>query len=107
MAITVKIPAQLRATTDGEDELEVSGDTVGEALDAVFESCLARERSCPGAVVHNQRLSHVTQVRARKRDETLGSGFSEPALAELRTASVAIAAVGACQQLTKLEVADM
>ena len=36
MAITVKIPAQLRAATDGEDELEVDGGTVGEALDAVF-----------------------------------------------------------------------
>ena len=38
MAVTVKIPAQLRVATDGEEELEVEGDTVGEALDAVFES---------------------------------------------------------------------
>jgi sulfur-carrier protein len=37
MSITVKIPAQLRAVTDGEGELEVEGETVGEALDAVFE----------------------------------------------------------------------
>jgi MoaD family protein len=36
MAITVKIPAQLRAVTDGEDAVEVEGGTVGEALDAVF-----------------------------------------------------------------------
>jgi sulfur-carrier protein len=36
MAVTVKIPAQLRATTDGASELEVEGGTVGEALDAVF-----------------------------------------------------------------------
>jgi molybdopterin synthase sulfur carrier subunit len=36
MAITVKIPSQLRAATGGEDALEVDGDTVGEALDAVF-----------------------------------------------------------------------
>ena len=36
MAITVKIPAQLRAATGGEGELEVDGATVGEALDAVF-----------------------------------------------------------------------
>jgi MoaD family protein len=36
MAITVKIPAQLRAATGGEGELEVEGATVGEALDAVF-----------------------------------------------------------------------
>ena len=37
MAITVKIPAQLRGVTAGEGEVEVTGETVGEALDAVFE----------------------------------------------------------------------
>src|SRR6476620_1677441 len=37
MSITVKIPAQLRAATGGEGELEVEGSTVGEALDAVFD----------------------------------------------------------------------
>ena len=37
MAVTVKIPSQLRPATDGEGELEVEGDTVGEALDAVFD----------------------------------------------------------------------
>lgn len=36
MAVTVKIPAQLRSVTDGEGEIEVDGDTVGAALDAVF-----------------------------------------------------------------------
>ena len=37
MAVTVKIPAQLRAVTGGEAETEVEGATVGEALDALFE----------------------------------------------------------------------
>jgi sulfur-carrier protein len=37
MAITVKIPSQLRGVTDGEGEVEVDGGTVGEALDAVFD----------------------------------------------------------------------
>ena len=37
MAVTVKIPTQLRAVTGGEGELEVEGTTVGEALDAVFD----------------------------------------------------------------------
>lgn len=37
MSVTVKIPAQLRAATGGEGELEVEGSTVGEALDAVFD----------------------------------------------------------------------
>jgi MoaD family protein len=36
MGVTVKIPAQLRAATNGESELSVDGSTVGEALDAVF-----------------------------------------------------------------------
>jgi MoaD family protein len=38
MPITVKIPTQLRAATGGEAEVEVSGATVGEALDAVFDA---------------------------------------------------------------------
>jgi len=38
MPVTVKIPTQLRAATDGQAELEVSGSTVGEVLDAVFET---------------------------------------------------------------------
>jgi molybdopterin synthase sulfur carrier subunit len=37
MAVTVKIPAQLRAATGGEAEVEVDGNTVGDALDAVFD----------------------------------------------------------------------
>ena len=38
MAVTVKIPTQLRAATGGEAEVEVAGSTVGEVLDAVFEA---------------------------------------------------------------------
>ena len=38
MSVTVKIPTQLRAATGGEAELEVEGGTVGEVLDAVFDS---------------------------------------------------------------------
>jgi sulfur-carrier protein len=38
MAVTVKIPTQLRAATGGEAEVEVPGSTVGEALDAVFDA---------------------------------------------------------------------
>jgi sulfur-carrier protein len=37
MAVTVKIPSQLRGVTEGEGEIQVDGGTVGEALDAVFE----------------------------------------------------------------------
>jgi sulfur-carrier protein len=37
MAVTVKIPTQLRAATGGAGELQVEGATVGEVLDAVYE----------------------------------------------------------------------
>ncbi len=37
MAITVKIPTQLRSATGGEAEAAVDGDTVGEVLDGLYE----------------------------------------------------------------------
>jgi molybdopterin synthase sulfur carrier subunit len=37
MAVTVKIPSQLRAATGGEAEIDVEGATVGEALEVVFD----------------------------------------------------------------------
>jgi MoaD family protein len=37
MAVTVKIPTQLRAATDGEASTEVEGTTVGEVLDALYD----------------------------------------------------------------------
>jgi sulfur-carrier protein len=36
MAVTVKIPTQLRAATDGESSTTVDGETVGEVLDALY-----------------------------------------------------------------------
>ena len=38
MAVTVKIPTQLRAATNGLAEIEAEGSTVGEVLDSVFAS---------------------------------------------------------------------
>ncbi len=35
MAVTVKIPTQLRAATEGEGTANVDGSTVGEVLDAL------------------------------------------------------------------------
>ena len=37
MAVTVKIPTQLRAATDGDASAEVEGATVGEVLDALYD----------------------------------------------------------------------
>jgi molybdopterin synthase sulfur carrier subunit len=36
MAVTVKIPTQLRAATGGDAETSVDGGTVGEVLDALY-----------------------------------------------------------------------
>ena len=36
MAVTVKIPTQLRAATDGQAAATVDGATVGEVLDALY-----------------------------------------------------------------------
>ena len=37
MAVTVKIPTQLRAATGGDAETSVTGGTVGEVLDALYD----------------------------------------------------------------------
>ena len=37
MAVTVKIPTQLREATGGEASAEVLGETVGEVLDALYD----------------------------------------------------------------------
>jgi MoaD family protein len=37
MAVSVKIPTQLRAATEGESHATVDGSTVGEVLDALYE----------------------------------------------------------------------
>ena len=47
MAVTVSIPTQLRAVTGGDGEAEVSGGTVGEVLDALFDQYEdLRDRIC-------------------------------------------------------------
>jgi sulfur-carrier protein len=37
MPVSVKIPTQLRAATEGDSTAEVEGSTVGEVLDALYE----------------------------------------------------------------------
>lgn len=37
MAVTVKLPTQLRAVTGGVSEAQLEGKTVGEVLDGLFE----------------------------------------------------------------------
>jgi MoaD family protein len=37
MAVSVKIPTQLRSATGGDAQADVAGSTVGEVLDALYE----------------------------------------------------------------------
>jgi molybdopterin synthase sulfur carrier subunit len=37
MAVSVKIPTQLRSATDGESVAQVEGGTVGEVLDSLYD----------------------------------------------------------------------
>ena len=47
MAVTVKIPTQLRPAADGAAQADVDGQTVGEVLDALFDRFgELRERIC-------------------------------------------------------------
>ena len=45
MAVSVKIPTQLRAATEGESQATVDGSTVGEVLDALYERYEAEGRA--------------------------------------------------------------
>ncbi len=71
MVVTVKIPAQLRAVTDGEDEVEVDGATVGEALDAVFDAHVdLRER-----ITEDGELRRFVNVYVGGEDIRFGDGL--------------------------------
>ena len=58
MAVTVKIPAQLRVVTDGEEAIDVEGATVGEVLDAVF----ARHEDLEERITDNGDLRRFVNV---------------------------------------------
>jgi molybdopterin synthase sulfur carrier subunit len=77
MAITVKIPAQLRVVTDGEDEIEVDGSTVGEALDAVFE----RHEDLRERITENGDLRRFVNVYVAGEDIRFKDGL-ETGIAE-------------------------
>lgn len=77
MAVTVKIPSQLRGTTDGEAEIEVEASTVGEALEAVFDLHSGlRER-----ITQNGDLRRFVNVYVSGEDIRFQDGL-ETAIAE-------------------------
>lgn len=71
MPVTVKIPAQLRAVTGGEGELEVEGSTVGEALDAVFDA----HEGLKERITENGDLRRFVNVYVSGEDIRFGEGL--------------------------------
>lgn len=64
MAVKVKIPTQLRASTDGESVTSVEGETVGEALDALF----ARYEDLRERITEDGELRRFVNVYVRGED---------------------------------------
>lgn len=74
MPVTVKVPAQLRAVTGGEGEVEVDGETVGEALDALFSKHAdLRER-----ITQNGDLRRFVNVYVAGEDIRFKNGLDTP-----------------------------
>ncbi len=74
MAVTVKIPAQLRATTGGESELSVEGGTVGQALDAVF----AQHGGLRERIMDSGELRRFVNVYVSGEDIRFQDGLQTP-----------------------------
>jgi sulfur-carrier protein len=74
MAVTVKIPAQLRAATGGESELSVDGATVGEALDAVY----AEHGDLRDRITESGELRRFVNVYVSGEDIRFQDGLSTP-----------------------------
>jgi molybdopterin synthase sulfur carrier subunit len=74
MAVIVKIPAQLRAATDGTSELEVDGATVGEALDEVF----SRHGDLRERITDSGELRRFVNVYVAGEDIRFKDGLETP-----------------------------
>jgi MoaD family protein len=70
MAVTVKIPTQLRAATGGSAELEAEGSTVGEVLDAVF----AEHEGLRDRITQEGELRRFVNVYVGGEDIRFGEG---------------------------------
>ena len=74
MAVTVKIPAQLRGLTGNESEAQVEGGSVGEALDALY----ARFDGLRDRITENGELRRFVNVYAGGEDIRFGQGLATP-----------------------------
>ncbi len=74
MAVTVKVPAQLRAVTNGEGEIEVEGSTVGEVLDAVYN----RHEELRERITEDGSLRRFINVYVSGEDIRFQDGLDTP-----------------------------
>jgi sulfur-carrier protein len=74
MAVTVRIPAQLRSLTNGEGETEVEASSVGEALELVFE----RYDGLRDRITENGEMRRFVNVYAGGEDIRFGKGLDTP-----------------------------
>ena len=74
MAVTVKIPAQLRALTGNESEAQVEAGSVGEALDAVY----ARYEGLRDRITEDGELRRFVNVYVGGEDIRFGQGLDTP-----------------------------
>lgn len=71
MAVTVKIPTQLRATTGGQADLTADGATVGEVLEAVF----AEHNDLRDRITEDGELRRFVNVYVGGEDIRFGDGL--------------------------------
>ncbi len=74
MAISVKIPSQLRAATEGESLAEVNGSTVGEVLDALY----SRYGELRGRISGDGGLRRFVNVYVGAEDIRFLNGLDTP-----------------------------
>ncbi len=74
MAVSVKIPTQLRAATGGEAQTSVDGATVGEVLDALYE----RYGELRGRIAEDGGLRRFVNVYVDGEDIRFLSGLDTP-----------------------------
>jgi sulfur-carrier protein len=74
LAVTVKIPAQLRTLTGNESEAQVEGTSVGEALDAVY----ARYEGLRDRITEDGELRRFVNVYVGGEDIRFGQGLDTP-----------------------------
>jgi MoaD family protein len=74
MAVTVRIPAQLRSLTGNESEIVVEGSSVGEALDALYE----RYEGLQDRITEDGELRRFVNVYVSGEDIRFGDGLDTP-----------------------------